>query len=157
MFIYHKMQNTKFLNRKEIKKILGLIKEQWGCEAKLDYVFLMNEKNKVYIVNRGIEKLKLENLRINSIGLYFGELNRGELRLTIEGSQIIGPKAKKNVLELNGDEVKEWMKGTDLDKDTGLAGFVIIKNNEDFLGTAKVKGRKILNYVPKIRRINTVV
>jgi len=92
------MQNLKFLNKKEIKNILDLIRKQWDCDAKLDYVFSMNEKGKIYIVNREISEIDLSKLRISSIGLYFGTLVEGSsLRLSIEGSQLVGPKAKKNV------------------------------------------------------------
>ena len=41
------MQNLKFLNKKEIKNILNLIKNQWGCDIELDYIFSINEKNKL--------------------------------------------------------------------------------------------------------------
>lgn len=150
------MQNLKFLNKKEIKNILNLIKNQWNCDIELDYVFLISEKDKIYIVNKEISKIDLSKLRINSIGLYFGTVVEGNsLRLSIEGSQFIGPKAKKNIIELNEKEFKEWMKGIDIEKDVEEKGFVIIKYKDDFLGCGKAVDKKILNYVPKARRLNT--
>lgn len=146
------MQNLKILNKKQIKKILEIIKKQYGCKVNLDYAFLQNEKNRVYIANKEFADIDLTKLRINSVGLYFGELRSGELRLTIEGSQIIGPYAKENVVELDEKESKEWMKGYDLVKETNTKGFVIIKHKEDYLGCGKVKENKIFNYVPKNRR-----
>src|SRR3989338_714104 len=128
------MQNLKILNKKEIRKIIGLIKKQWGCNIDLDYAFLMNNNNHIFIVNKEISRIDLAKLRINSIGLYFAELNNEELRLSIEGSQIIGASAEKNVLELTEEEAKQWLKGNDLEKETDLSNFVIIKHNNDFLG-----------------------
>jgi len=102
------MQKIKILNNKEIKEILNLIEKQWDAKLNLDYVFLKTEKEKIYIVNKDISKVDLGKLRINTIGLYFAEVKDNNIRLSIEGSQIIGPKAKKNVLELNEKEVKAF-------------------------------------------------
>lgn len=95
------MQKLKILNNKEIKGILKLLDNQFGFKEKFDYVFLMSSKNKIYLVNKNIGEIDIEKLRIDAIGLYFGELNHGELRLSIEGSQIIGKKASKNIVELD--------------------------------------------------------
>ena len=148
------MKSLHFLNKKEVKKILSLVKEQFDSEIVLEYEFLVNEKNKVYIVNKDIAKIDLTKLRVNSIGLYFGELHPEGLRLSIEGSQLIGPTAKKNVLELNEKELKEWIRGEDLVKEVDVKGFVIIKHADDFFGCGKIIQGKILNHYPKVRRIN---
>src|SRR3990167_7622870 len=144
------MPELKFLNSKETKEILKLIEEQWGAKLKLDYTFAKNSKNRVFIVNKDINKIDFSKLRINSIGMYFCDLEN-EIRLSIEGSQIIGPKATKNVVEVSEEQTKKWMKGGDLEiEDKGNCnGFVIIKHENDFLGTGKFKEYRILNYVSK--------
>ena len=147
------MQNLKILNKKEIKNIFSLIEKQFGCKTNLDYVFLINKKNKIYVVNKEVFDFDLTKLKINSLGLYFAQLKDNEIRFSIEGSQIIGPKAKKNVVELNEKEARNWLKGFDLDKKTKNNGFVIIKHKNDFLGCGKQVKEKILNYVPKNRRL----
>jgi len=151
------MQNIKILNKKEIKSILELIKNQWGASADMDYAFLKTDKGKIYVVNSDISKLELGKLRINSIGLYFAEIRDGGIRLSIEGSQIIGPKSKKSVLELNDNEAKEWMRGNDLEMKGDFSGFLIIKHKEDFLGCGKYANGKILNYIGKARRVNSII
>ncbi|NQV09192.1 hypothetical protein HQ529_05050 [Candidatus Woesearchaeota archaeon] len=147
------MQKLKILNSKEVKEILSILKKQFGFESKLDYVFLMNEKNKIYIANKEVFDINIDNLNINSIGIYFAFMKNKQIRLSIEGSQIIGPVSKKNIVELHDNEAKLWMKGFDLFKTTKNKGFVLIKNNNDFLGCGKQIEDKILNYVPKIRRL----
>jgi NOL1/NOP2/fmu family ribosome biogenesis protein len=146
------MQNIKILNKKEIKEILKAMEDQWGFKDELDYAFLKTEKGKIYIANKEVFDIDLEKLKINSIGMYFGELKNG-LRLSIEGSQLIGPKATKNIIELNDKDAKEWLSGIDIDHKSDESVFVIIKHNNDFLGTGKAKEGIILNFVPKIRRI----
>jgi len=143
----------KILNTKEVKNLKKIILNQWGSEADPDYVFLKNEKGRIFIVNRDFGNLDTENIRIQSVGIYFGELKMNELRLSIEGSQIIGPSATKNVIILSDKEAKQWMAGEDIDKEIDNKGFVIIKH-ADFIGTGKVTQDRILNYVPKERRIN---
>lgn len=148
------MQQLKILNKKEIKKLLELIKNQWGFKEELDYAFLINKKDKVYIINSDIKNIDLEKLKIDSIGLYFGENIKGEFRLSIEGSQIIGPHAVKNITEIDEKEKKEWLRGNDLVKELkGENGFIIIKSNEDYLGCGKYREGKTLNYIPKARRL----
>jgi len=148
------MINLKILNKKAIKEILKKVKEQWDADVDFgDKVFLQDKENDIYIVNKDISKIDLSKLRINSIGLYIAQQMIDGLRLSIEGSQLIGPKAKKNVLELGEKQAKEWLKGYDLENDKSLRGFLIIKHKEDFLGCGKAKDNKILNYVPKNRRL----
>ena len=146
------MFELKILNRKKIKEITSVIKKQWGADFGSELVFLMNDKGKIFLVNKEVFDLPLEKLKINSIGLYFGELKNNDLRLSIEGSQMIGIKAKKNVVELNNKQAMQWLKGQDIEIKGNYHGFVILKHNNDFLGTGKYKPGKVLNFVPKARR-----
>lgn len=150
------MPELKILNSREIKGIYELIKEQWGADIKLDYGFLRNNKNRIFVISRDISRIDLSGLRLNSAGMYFCEIDGKGIRLSIDGSQIIGPKAEKNVVELNDEETKKWFKGEDIEKECkNCRGFVILKHNRDFLGTGKYSNGKILNYVGKSRRILT--
>lgn len=150
------MQQLKILNSKEIKQILKLIEEQWDAELKVDYAFLQSPKNRVFIVNKDISKIDFSKLRANSIGMYFCEIDNVGIRLSIEGSQIVGPKAEKNVIKINDEQAKQWLKGEDLEIEDkkDYSGFLIIRHNNDFLGAGKYKDGKVLNYVSKSRRIN---
>ncbi|MBW2977274.1 hypothetical protein KY331_00355 [Candidatus Woesearchaeota archaeon] len=149
------MINLKILNKKAIKEILKTIKNQWNTDIDFkDQVLLEDNDGKIFITNKDISRIDLSKLRINSIGLYLAQKMIDGLRLSIEGSQLIGPKAKKNVLELTEKQKKEWIKGYDLELDKPLSGFLIIKHQQDFLGCGKaIKPNKLLNYVPKNRRL----
>lgn len=134
---------------------MRLIKNSWGAELKLDYVFLRSDKDKLHIVNREIERIDFSKLRVNSMGLYIGELKNNQLRLTIEGSQLIGPLSTKNVVDISKDQLKEWLKGNEIESEEG-EGFVIVRHENDYFGCGKAKEGKILNYVPKTRRLNMI-
>jgi NOL1/NOP2/fmu family ribosome biogenesis protein len=148
------MGDLKFLKSKEIKQILALLKEQWGYEGKLDYIFMMDDEGDIFLINKDISKIQFENLRINSVGLYFAEYRNDELRLSIEGSQIIGRGAKKNVLEISDEQIKHYVKGEDMPAEGNYRGFVILTNRNDFFGCSKIKNGELLNFYPKSRRIN---
>ena len=150
------MKHLKILNNKEVKGILKLLDNQFGFKEKLNYVFLMNTKNKIYLVNKDIERIDIDNLRIDAIGLYFGEVNHGSLRLSIEGSQMIGKRVRKNIVELDKEDAELWSMGNDIDKEFNVYGFVILKHKKDFIGCGKYKEGKIFNYVPKERRLRVV-
>lgn len=148
------MPELKILNSREIKEVLKLIENQWGAKLKLDYGFLKNQKNRIFIISRDISKIDASKLRINSIGLYLCELDKQGIRVSIEGSQIIGPKASKNIVELNEEETKKWFKGEDIEKECKkCSGFVILKHRNDFIGNGKYANGRILNYVGKSRRV----
>jgi len=112
----------------------------------------MNPKNKIFIITKDISKIDLNELRINSLGMYFGVLYENTIRLSIEGSEIVGKTAKKNFLELNDRDADLWMSGQDFEIDSNLSGFIIIKHNNYFLGCGKMVSGKLYNYVPKERR-----
>lgn len=147
------MQNLDILNSKEIKEIKKILAGQFGFNKELDYAFLKNKEGKVFLLSRDFARLNTKGLRIDSLGLYFGKIEKGEMRLSIEGSQIIGPYCTKNVLKISDDDMLFWMAGDDLEIEDDLRGVYIIKNNNDFLGCGKASGGKIYNFVPKVRRV----
>ncbi len=148
----------KILNSREKKNILNWLKIQYGIkELKINKIFLKNNKDKIYLINKEITQLDEENLRINLIGMYFAKKEKGSIRLSIEGSQIIGPKATKNIIELNKKQIKEWLQGNSINiVNNYLEGFIILKFKDDFYGIGNYKEGKILNYIPKERRIRNV-
>lgn len=146
--------NLQILNKKEINNILFLLDKQFNFKDKLDYVFLQHENGKLYIVNKDVFDIDFKKININNLGVYFGQLKHNELRLSIEGSQLIGPFSKRNILDL--EEKGDWMKGIDIDYNGELTGFVLLKHGKDFLGCGKVINNKILNYIPKERRLRVV-
>jgi len=143
----------KILNKKEIKKIIDELKDYYAIkDLELDYTFLKDNKDKIYIISNDFKLLNSKDLRISSLGLYFIDTIKG-LRLSIEGSQIIGKQAKKNIYEASDDEIKEWLKGYDLECSKKLNGYQLIKNKNDFYGIGFAFNEKIRNFIPRERRI----
>jgi len=158
------MRNLRPLSARESRHIIDMVNEQYGCDVSLDYYFIIHERERsIFIVSREVAQIDLEALRVNSLGSYFCEENDDStvVRLSIEGSQIVGPLATKNTLTLADDEYKLWAKGTELkltpelqERLTHTQGYVLIKNTRgDFYGTARAKNDSLLNFTPKNRRI----
>ncbi len=147
----------KFLNKKGIKPILQQLKEQFCFTDELPYVFFKNNKHRVLIINKELSQIDMTKLRINSLGMYFAEIMEShEVRLSIEASQIVGPFAKKNVVEVDFETAKKWMYGQDIEGDFDASGFVIVKHGNYYIGCGRYKNRVISNHVPKNRRIGTL-
>ncbi|MBS3157696.1 hypothetical protein J4206_00235 [Candidatus Woesearchaeota archaeon] len=164
------MQNLKILNSKETKEILSVLEEQYGTDYSIllkSYILLMNKDNKLFIVNKEFALLDASKVRINSLGMYIGELHNNQIRLSIEGSQLLGRDAKKNVFELSKEREREWLRGKDIEVEHENTGFLIMrckddgkdddkKHSVDFLGAGKVKDNRLMNFVSKNRRIGSV-
>ena len=144
--------NYKQLPKKEVKQLLNKIKQQYSIkDLDLDYIFLKN-KDKILVISDEFSKVDLSNLNINVLGMYFANVDN-KVRLTIEGSQIIGPLAKDNVLEINEEQMKDYFNGKDLNVDKEFKDFVILKYKDKYLGIGKYKEDKIINFFPKERRV----
>lgn len=139
------------LNNKEKKAFCFKLEQQFGIKGlKLDYLFYKNSYNKIFLINKEFLNLDKSRFNINSFGLYFGEIESSGIRLSISGSQLIGNKAKKNVLEIEKKEY--WLNGENLECDSNLKGWVLIKNQGDFLGCGYCKNGVLLNFIPKFKK-----
>ena len=148
------MKKIDFLSAKELKPILAFLKEHFGVEKKFDYGWYM-AKERLFCISRDVELINLADLNVNAAGMYFGEWKNGEFRMSIDGSQIIGPLASENIVDISDEEFVAWLRGEDLVKEVGNQGVILMRHNKDFVGCGKVKEGKILNFVPKIRRLIT--
>ncbi|WP_456367089.1 methyltransferase RsmF C-terminal domain-like protein [Thermococcus sp.] len=87
-------------------------------------------------------------------GVYFARIESDGIRLSIEGSFLVGPKATKNVMELDDERARRYLAGESVEiEDRELHGWVIVKWRSYFLGSAKAKEGKLINYVPGERRL----
>ncbi len=141
------------LSKTDIKKISRQLDKQFGTGG-LDqsYSYLKTSKNKIFVVNKDISRINLTDFNINTVGLYIAKEEIDGIRLSIEGSQFLGPKATKNILVLEDPE--NWLKGQNIDIKTDLKGYVVVKYKGDFLGCGRVTKTKLQNFIPKTRRIS---
>ncbi|MBI5391878.1 hypothetical protein HZB00_02650, partial [Candidatus Woesearchaeota archaeon] len=58
--------------------------------------------------------------------------------------------------ELTKEEVWDWIRGFDLEKTVEGDGFMLLTYNGDVLGVGNAKDGRILNTIPKERRIKNL-
>ncbi|HDQ59587.1 MAG TPA: hypothetical protein ENN30_00155 [Candidatus Woesearchaeota archaeon] len=148
----------KILSKKEIKKIEDQIESVYGSDKVLTgFVVLSTSKEgKIWITNTDALKLDLSSLRVNAVGLYFCRLDKGKLRLSIEGAQIIAQTANKNIAEISHDSVWDYLRGFDITTETKNLDentYVLVKHKEDILGIAKHIDGKLHSVLPKSRKL----
>lgn len=149
-------KEVKFFNREELEKIL---EKNYGARVDLsNYLIFEGKERKIWISSKKVLEVRLEKLKVNSIGLYFGKLKRNEkIHLSPEGSQIVGKFAVKNILSLDEEKAKKFMEGSDLTlslpKNCEPHNFVIVKKGDDILGCSLALENGIRNLLPKSRRI----
>ena len=146
----------KILNSKEHKEIEAKLHEQFGI-SKIDGRVLMLGEEKLFLFTGSLEDTKIREIEglapVEKIGLYFAKLINDDLKLTIEGTQLLKEQITKGIFEINESQAEEWMMGRELNIKSGLRGFIVIKCNEDYLGCGKASQEKITNFIPKSRRL----
>lgn len=143
------------LQSSQKKKILAKLDSQFGIK-KLPYLILQFGREKLRLYSGSLSREELINfdrvLRIENIGLYSINQQQDELRLTLDGVQLLKDEISKGILEISDQDSDLWFKGNDLDIKTDK-GFVVLKNNGEFIGCGKSSGDRVANFVPKERRV----
>ncbi|GAB6134942.1 methyltransferase RsmF C-terminal domain-like protein [Thermococcus prieurii] len=124
-----------------------LLIENYGYAPELIYEIRGNH-SKVYAYKPCQLKISDTGRR----GIYFGRIESDGIRLTIEGAFLVGPKATKNVAELDDERARRYLAGESVEVDAP-DGWVLLKWRSYYLGSAKAKNGRLLNYVPKERRL----
>ena len=157
------MSSLKKLSQKQKEELISTLSFFYNTRTGhlKDHTFYLNEKtSKVYIANMPVEETNLKLKRINSQGLYFGTYHdNNRFRLSMEGTQLIEPK--RNYIILNEKSLKNYISGENLFKEEAeeinwedKSPFLIVKYEDDNLGSVNIKEDFIINYVPKSRRLN---
>ncbi|MBW2990701.1 hypothetical protein KY348_03285 [Candidatus Woesearchaeota archaeon] len=154
------MQKLKILNTREKRNILDSLKQTYGFDGKLDGVLFLSSKQKLFLLTGGFETIERgeeRQLRIDKAGLYIGRVMPDGVRLSIEGSQLIGPVAKKNIFEISEEQLEPWVKGEDLElNEPKQEGYCLVKHKNDFLGCARIVRGTAQNLVSKNRWIKVL-
>lgn len=141
------------------KEILRLIEKNYGCKIRIRGIFLKSSKEKIWLASNAIQNFNFNRVKINSIGLYFGKLKRNDkIQLSIEGSQIVGKYAQKNILELDEKQAMKYLQGFDVRVERfdscEINNFVILRFGKDIIGSGILrKDGRIENLLPKTRRL----
>jgi len=148
--------SIKIFNEKEKKEIEKKLKDQFGIK-KINGTFVQIGQERIFLFLGSLNEKEIKELEttipIERVGVYFAKIKDNEIRLSIEGTHLLKDQINKNIFEINNEQRDQWMHGSELNITTGKKEFVIMKNNNDLLGTGKASAEKITNFIPKSRRL----
>ena len=151
------MNPLKILSEKQKKEIEKKLNEQFGI-SNIPGKIVMRGGERLFLYSGNLDEKEIryleETVFVERVGIYFAKIEEsGEIRLSIEGTQILGEQIKKNIFTLDYEQLEKWMTGSELNIKSGMKGFVVIKYKNEFLGTGKASEEKISNFIPKNRRL----
>ena len=148
------MKPLKILSIKEKKEIGKKLNIQFGIE-KIPGLIVRRGEERLFLLSN-IKPKEVQEIEkavfIERAGIYFAKVVRDKIRLSIEGTHILKDQIKKNIYELDKEQIIEYMMGNELPIKTGKKDFLVIKHGNDFFGCGKASEEKIGNYIPKTRR-----
>jgi NOL1/NOP2/fmu family ribosome biogenesis protein len=153
------IKKMKVLGKDEVEAVENIVEKNYGARIDLkQFLVLKTFEEKIWLATKELVSLDLSKLPVNSVGMNFGKLKRNDkINLTIEGSQIVGVKATKNVVLLNEENAVKFMQGSDVKPQQEINcdyhNFAIVKSGEDILGSSLLTEEGIKNQLPKSRRI----
>ena len=148
------------LSIQETKEILSKLNKQFGIKE-IPGKLIKIGKERIFLFQGDFSEEQIKDLEkitfIEKIGIYIGAIfpPTGEIRLSIEGTQIFKNQIIKNIFEINNEQLENWMQGEELNIQTGLRGIIVIKHKDNFLGCGKASEIKIGNFIPKSRRLRS--
>ncbi|MGC9103670.1 MAG: methyltransferase RsmF C-terminal domain-like protein [Candidatus Methanodesulfokora sp.] len=134
-----------------IEEFISWFKDRFGGDiSHLKEFFVVSGEKRIRMVSP-------ESKGINGIikGIYIAKKVPFGFSLSIEGSQILGKYARRNVVSLDKETALVWMKGEDIPLEGHAVdkGTVIIKYKWILMGSGYFDGQRVRNYVPGERRL----
>ena len=148
--------NMKFVKSGEKKRLLKELKERFGIEKLDSWILVETGKKKIrgFTGNMTREEIKelIEISNLELLGTYLVKKETAVLRLGFDATQILKDKITKNIFEIDDSQLESWMNGNNLDEKIER-GIYVLRHADDFVGCGISNGEKIINFVPKERRI----
>src|SRR3989344_2055857 len=146
----------KILSKKEKAELATQLEKQFGIKN-AEGIFLMRGQERIFLFQGSLTEKQIKELEnvvpVERVGVYFGKNINGQIRLSIEGTQMLKNQITKNIFELDKKQLELWMKGQEILIETGKNDFLVMKYKDNFLGTGKASEKKITNFIPKNRRL----
>ena len=125
----------KILSKSEKKEIEKKLQDQFGIDY-IPGILLQRGQERIFLYQGDFSEEQIKILektsQVERIGLYFCKFQNEEIRLSIEGTQILKDQIKENIFELDKEQTELWMKGNELNVSSGMNGIVVMKYKNDF-------------------------
>jgi NOL1/NOP2/fmu family ribosome biogenesis protein len=141
------------------KKVIQILNNNYGI-TELPWLLIKTSKEKIRAYSGGLSWDELNELaktiHIELVGMPLCSIIDENARINFDAINlpIIKNQIKENFIEITEEELKEWIKGNNIERESNLtAPFVLVRYKNDFFGVASNRRTFLQNYVPKERRI----
>lgn len=134
------------------QEVWNLLKAQFGIPRLPSYRLLRSGRKRIRIISKAAFSLVPKVPCAGPAGLYFGEYAPNAVRLTMDGAQLIGSYATKQLVTLTTEQAKAWLQGESIEYKDERHGYVIVIHNGDILGCGSLSRGVLHSFVPKVRR-----
>jgi NOL1/NOP2/fmu family ribosome biogenesis protein len=129
-----------------------LIESQFGVKPLPGCRLLQSGQNRIRVISQEAYELVPQVPFIQVAGLYMGERRPNGIRLSLDGAQLIGPRAVRQILALTSEQAAAWLRGESIDVEDSRSGYLIVSHRSDILGCGSLSGGRLHNFLPKDRR-----
>jgi len=146
----------KLLNPSEKKYLLERLRIQHGVEdAFKDLILIKTGQGRIRAATRETFEVAGKLRRVQQLGLYVAKISKGDVVLSIEGTQLLNGAIRKNVIELDERSAEDWMKASPITGPQKYGSkYVVAKCGELYLGSGRFsRDGKIYPQIAKWRRI----
>ncbi|MCS6787921.1 MAG: hypothetical protein NZ733_01340 [Aigarchaeota archaeon] len=148
------------LDRSQRKRVEEALKVEFGVEEGLgeELVVLSGSEGKVRVATPEALEVARSLGKFESVGLYVLKLTKFGTYLSLEGSQLLGDRIRRNVVEVGMDQLKAWMRGDPIPlesvKGSVEGHFAVLRWGDVYAGSGKVsRDGRIHPQIPKHRRL----
>ncbi|MFX1566570.1 MAG: hypothetical protein ACFFCH_11315 [Promethearchaeota archaeon] len=132
--------------------IWQLLYSQFGIPKLAGYRFLKSGRKRIRLISNAAFALLSELPYTGTTGLYLGEYSPTAFRLSMDGAQLLGDHATKQIVRLTARQAEAWLRGESVNYEDDRRGYVIVTHNGTILGCGSISHGTLRSYVPKIRR-----
>lgn len=132
------------------------LKKQYGVEGAFnDFVLLVAGQGRIRATTKETFEVAKRLRKVQQVGVYIAKISKGDIILSIEGSQILDGGITKNVLDLDEDCAEKWMRAEVLEIPGKYEGkYVVGRLGDLYLGSCRVtRDGKLYPQIAKWRRI----
>ncbi len=139
----------------KIKRTLSYLKNRFGIPEEVFDDYMLIEQKDVWVASKEAAGFPIR--AFSRRGIRLARIFPRGVKFTTAGMQVFGKYATRNIVRLrNEDELERYLRGEDInvgDLEGVQEGQVIVKWNDDILGSAVYRDGKLKNQLPKGRRI----
>ena len=146
----------RLLTPRERRNLIERLKLQYGVEdAFEDLILIKAGQGRIRATSREAFEVAGRLRKVQQIGLYVIKVVKGDVILSIEGSQLLDGRIVKNLIELSDEEAEEWMKAAPIPCPEKIKSrYVVARCGNLYLGSGRVsRDGRIYPQVAKWRRI----